>query len=73
LTFNDPHVDDISEEGVDVPSVALTDHNLQEADCVVVVTHHDAFDWQRIADQANLIVDTRHVINKAGRARVVTL
>jgi UDP-N-acetyl-D-glucosamine dehydrogenase len=73
LTFNDPHVDDITEEGVDVPSVALTDSNLQEADCVVVVTHHDAFDWQRIADQARLIVDTRHVIDKAGRARVVTL
>jgi UDP-N-acetyl-D-glucosamine dehydrogenase len=73
LAFHDPHVDDLSEEGVEVQSVALTDQNLREADCVVVVTHHDAFDWQRIADQATLIVDTRHVVDKAGRARVVTL
>ncbi|MGD8586572.1 MAG: nucleotide sugar dehydrogenase [Chloroflexota bacterium] len=73
LTFNDPHVDDLSDEGVEVPSVALTDQNLREADCVVVVTHHDAFDWQRIANQSRLVVDTRHVVDRGGRARVVTL
>lgn len=73
LTFNDPHVDDLPDESIEVPRVALTNQNLSEADCVVVVTHHDAFDWQRIADQARLIVDTRHVVDRAGRARVVTL
>jgi UDP-N-acetyl-D-glucosamine dehydrogenase len=73
LTFNDPHVDDLSSEGVAVSSVALTDACLRDADCVVVVTHHDAFDWRRIADQARLIVDTRHVVDRAGPARVVTL
>ncbi|MGD2079164.1 MAG: nucleotide sugar dehydrogenase [Chloroflexota bacterium] len=73
LTFNDPHVNDLSEEGVTVPSVPLTDQNLGEADCVVVITHHDAFDWQRIADQARLIVDTRHVVDRGRRARVITL
>jgi UDP-N-acetyl-D-glucosamine dehydrogenase len=73
LTFSDPHVDDLSEEAIEVPSVALTDEALREADCVVVVTHHDAFDWDWIADRAHLIVDTRHVVNKTGRARVVTL
>lgn len=73
LTFNDPHVDDLSEEGIDVPSVELTDENLRDADCVVVITHHDAFDWQRIADQAKLVVDTRHVVDKTSQARVVTL
>ena len=73
LTFNDPHVDDLSDEGIEVPSVALTDQNLRDADCVVVVTHHDAFDWRRVADQARLIVDTRHVVDRSGPARVVTL
>lgn len=73
LSFSDPHVDDLAEEGIEVPSVALTDQRLGKADCVVVVTHHDAFDWQRIADQARLIVDTRHVVDRTGRARVVPL
>jgi UDP-N-acetyl-D-glucosamine dehydrogenase len=73
LSFNDPHVDNLSDEGVDVPGVPLTDHNLQDADCVVIVTHHDAFDWQRIGKQARLIVDTRHVVDSSGQARVVTL
>lgn len=73
VSFNDPHVDDLSDEGVNIPSVDLDDDVLQGADCVVVVTHHDAFDWQRIGQMANLVVDTRHVMGKPERARVVTL
>ena len=64
--------------GGELPAKALEKSYLlgraiAEADCVVVVTHHDAFDWRRIGDQAKLIVDTRHVVGSAARSRVVTL
>jgi len=73
VSFNDPYVDDLSAEGMNTPSVALDDDVLSQADCVVVVTHHDAYDWERIGAKANLIVDTRHVIEKSQGARVVAL
>jgi UDP-N-acetyl-D-glucosamine dehydrogenase len=73
VSFNDPYVDDLTDEGMNTPSVELNEENLSSADCVVVVTHHNAFDWRRIGDLATLIVDTRHVVDAAGRARVVTI
>ena len=40
-------------------SVPLTSQSLRAYDCVVISTHHSAYDWQMIADHANLIIDTR--------------
>ncbi len=40
-------------------SVELTDEELQEADCVVIATKHDACDWQQVVSNASLVVDTR--------------
>lgn len=73
VVFHDPYVDDLTHEGITTPAIALSDEALHDADCVVIITHHDAYDWSRIADQAGLIVDTRHAINKPGRGRVVYL
>lgn len=43
-------------------SVALSDSLLAGVDCVVIVTDHRTFDYERIARQARLIVDTRNAI-----------
>jgi UDP-N-acetyl-D-mannosaminuronate dehydrogenase len=37
------------------------DAALQAADCVLVVTDHSIYNWEQIAQQARLIVDTRNV------------
>jgi UDP-N-acetyl-D-glucosamine dehydrogenase len=73
VSFHDPGVADLSHEGIPLRSITLTDSVLSEADCVIITTHHDSYDWHRIADKASLIVDTRHVIQEQGRARVVYL
>jgi UDP-N-acetyl-D-glucosamine dehydrogenase len=41
--------------------VDLTPENLSAADCVVLVTDHDAFDYDHIARHAGVIVDTRGI------------
>ena len=38
------------------------DAALQMADCVVVATDHDAYDWAHIRQRARLTVDTRHTL-----------
>jgi UDP-N-acetyl-D-glucosamine dehydrogenase len=47
-------------------STPLTPENLAAADCVLVATDHEAYDYDFILEHARLIVDTRNVFG-AGR------
>jgi UDP-N-acetyl-D-glucosamine dehydrogenase len=73
LSYHDPYVPSLVHEGVDLESVELSEENLSRADCVVVITHHETFDWAFVTEWAKLIVDTRHVIDETSPARVVFL
>jgi UDP-N-acetyl-D-glucosamine dehydrogenase len=48
-------------------SVPLTEENLKQYDCVVVATNHSGYDPVFIAEHANLIVDTRNMIQQPDR------
>lgn len=71
VDYNDPHVaktHKMRRHNLEMRSVPLTPQSLASYDCVVVSTHHKAYDWQMIADHAKLIVDTRGALRKvAGR------
>ena len=43
-------------------SVPLTGETLKGYDCVLIATHHAAYDWQMVADHARLLVDTRNAL-----------
>ena len=45
-------------------SVPLTEPNLREADCVLIVTNHAAIDWAAIGKHAPLVVDSRNAMAK---------
>jgi UDP-N-acetyl-D-glucosamine dehydrogenase len=49
--------------------VHLSHETLKRYDCVIIITHHDAFNWQKIADNAPLIVDTRNALAGVKRDR----
>jgi UDP-N-acetyl-D-glucosamine dehydrogenase len=62
VAFNDPHVPAthrMRKYDLQLRSVPITAQSLHGYDCVVISTHHSAYDWQMIADHANLIIDTR--------------
>lgn len=62
VDYNDPHVPatfPTREYDLNMESVPMTAENLASYDCVLVATHHAAYDWQFIADNASLIVDSR--------------
>jgi UDP-N-acetyl-D-glucosamine dehydrogenase len=73
IDFHDPHVPEVMLEGKLLESVKLEDTVLGEADCIIVVTDHEYYDWERIADVSRLIVDTRDVLKSANGARLVRL
>jgi UDP-N-acetyl-D-glucosamine dehydrogenase len=64
VRYNDPHVPRLTSarHGVELVSEPLTAELLRGQDCVLIVTDHSAYDWQWIADQAALIVDTRNAL-----------
>jgi UDP-N-acetyl-D-glucosamine dehydrogenase len=71
VDYHDPHVPathKMRQHDLQMKSVALSPEALRSYDCVVVATHHSAYDWQQIADHAQLIVDTRNAMrNVKGR------
>lgn len=74
VVFYDPYVMDLAYEGMDTPRVELTAETLQTADCVVIVTNHRLIDWNLVARESRLIVDTRNAMaGMETRGRVVGL
>ena len=55
----DPH---LSPDAADVRQVELTAEEVQQADAVVIVTDHDAFDYDMVLQGARYVLDTRHRI-----------
>ena len=69
VSYTDPHVPEVHGRewagGVDIKAVELTRSALRSYDCVVIITEHQAFDYDAIAAEADLIVDTRNAIKPA--------
>ncbi len=65
VDYNDPHVPSthkMRRHDLKMTSVPITPTSLASYDCVLIATHHAAYDWQTIADHAKLIVDTRNAL-----------
>jgi UDP-N-acetyl-D-glucosamine dehydrogenase len=68
VDYSDPHVPKthkMRRHDLQMESVPLNPQALAGYDCVLVATHHAAFDWQMVADHAKLIVDTRNALANA--------
>lgn len=60
VEYHDPHVPQL--ELVDGSVLRCSGYGeewLSEADCVVIVADHSAFDWQHVSEHARVILDTR--------------
>ena len=66
VDYSDPHVPathHMRKYGdLNMTSVPLSPAVLAGYDCVLVATHHKAYDWQMVADHAVLVVDTRNAL-----------
>lgn len=61
--YYDPFVPEIvTEHGIRLKSIELTDKVLEEADCIVIATNHDVFDIEHIVKKANIVVDLRNAV-----------
>jgi len=76
LVTVDPHVAAFEDHhGHSYQTVPLSDDLLDRADCVVIITDHSAFDYERIVGRSRAVVDTRNATRHvdAGREKIVLL
>ena len=69
VRYHDPFVANVKEDGLELTSVPLTAATLEQVDCVIVVTDHSSVDYGLVARHARAVVDTRHVLPRAGHAK----
>ena len=65
VMYADPHVPVLATDTLVLRAQPQTDELVSTADCVVVITHHRDFDYDRILRHARLIVDTRNAFKNA--------
>jgi UDP-N-acetyl-D-glucosamine dehydrogenase len=69
VSYHDPHVAKLHEDGVELSSVPLTSATLRAVDCVVVVTDHSGVDYAMVGREAPVVVDTRHALPRTTGSR----
>ena len=75
ITYHDPYVPNLVTNGLTMKSVVLDQETLQAADCVVIATDHNSYNWDWIVENSQLVMDTRNATKsvKKNSSRVVKL
>lgn len=60
LTYADPYTPHMDVAGRSYAAVEIDADRLAQSDCVLILTAHSAFDYERIVRHAPLVYDTRH-------------
>ncbi|NIO59389.1 MAG: hypothetical protein GTO33_08610, partial [Acidobacteria bacterium] len=65
VSYHDPHVPrfpDMRDHSIDLEALPLTEQTIRDHDAVLIVTDHDAVDYELIGRAADLVVDTRNAM-----------
>ena len=65
VSYHDPHVPELPEHGLSSQDL---NGSAAKADCVAIVTAHSGIDYERLAEQAHLVVDFRNATGPNGSA-----
>ena len=73
LSYSDPYVPALREDGFALDSLPLQNGYLGDVDCVVILTNHREFDYPAVARTARLVVDTRNALAGARGDNIIRL
>jgi UDP-N-acetyl-D-glucosamine dehydrogenase len=71
VVFSDPYVAEIRIDGGALTAVPET--AVRDADCVVIITDHKAFDYPGLVKNSKLIVDTRNALKGVDSPKIQRL
>jgi len=64
VSYHDPFVQELKQDGVALRSTPLTSDSVANADCVVIATDHSDLDYEMIGAKARRVVDTRNALKR---------
>ena len=64
VTYYDPYVPKLKTEALDMTSIELTEQYLKYSDGVIIATDHSNIDYSLIADNCQVIIDTRNALKR---------
>jgi UDP-N-acetyl-D-glucosamine dehydrogenase len=73
LFYCDPYVPVLDEHGIKLKAEKFSAAALRKADCVVLVTDHDLFDFRLIARESKVVVDTRNALKGRNSNKIIKL
>ena len=72
VSYNDPYFPKVGKgRKYDLQMTCAPLDNLGQYDCVLIVTDHSDYDYRRIVDQAQLVVDTRNATRGIQSPKIV--
>lgn len=75
VLFHDPHVPEVTVNGIVLQSQPLSRVLLEDVTCVLTLTDHSRIDYKQVVEHARLVFDARNATNglSTGRANVIKL
>ena len=67
VVYHDPFIPHLDHENLRMDSVIDLMAEVEKADCVAIVTNHSSYDYPKILEAAQLLVDTRNALGAAGK------
>jgi UDP-N-acetyl-D-glucosamine dehydrogenase len=67
VEFHDPFIPTLIEDGIVLESVPDLMAAARQADCVAIITNHSSYDYAAILENAQMIVDSRNALGRAGK------
>ncbi len=74
ISYNDPHIPKLKpgrKHTFQLESTPLTPETLAEADAVMILTDHSAYDYDMVVQHAQLVIDTRNATKQVKENREV--
>ncbi|MEE2819489.1 MAG: nucleotide sugar dehydrogenase [Planctomycetota bacterium] len=72
VSYHDPHVPDfptMRAHNITLSSVELSEESVNSYDAVIIATDHSCIDWDTIAMNAQIVIDTRNALSKCSEIR----
>jgi UDP-N-acetyl-D-glucosamine dehydrogenase len=67
VVYHDPFIPQLNDENLQMLSVENLMKEVNEADCVAIITNHSDYDYPAILESAAMVVDTRNALGKLGK------
>jgi UDP-N-acetyl-D-glucosamine dehydrogenase len=67
VVYHDPFIPQLDHENLLMDSISDLMAEVEQADCVAIITNHSNYDYPKILEAARLMVDTRNALGKLGK------